>query len=802
MAGKTGQDLVSIEQSVKDSLVSTTKCAGRLANEDIAFYRSLDPAVGNSVDSQNARLLRFAERLLKNAATGAEIEAPSLPDGEAVEGNWRGVIDVVDGILEKADTCLDEYTGVVRRLSPGQQEAPANTKLKTGRTPLAFRSSDMPKPQLLFDDNNANHASKPFKPLLKTKPHAIVPLEQSIKKIKTEDGTKQYPHPYQMEIEEYQYPSYVRTESPPIPYQPFETTHATFVDTVEAAEAMLEELKTAQEIAVDLEHHDARSYVGIVSLMQISTRNQDWIVDTLKPWRRKLQMLNEVFANPTILKVLHGSQMDVIWLQRDLGLYLVGLFDTHHACRTLGYPGASLAFLLKKFVSFDAQKQYQMADWRVRPLPREMFDYARSDTHFLLYIYDNLRNELIEKSKKTKQDCLGVVLGRSKEYALQRYEHQIYDAARGVGPGGWYKLLARTPAMFSREQFAVFKAVHQWRDNIARLQDDSVHYIMPNHAIFSIARAMPDNAAAVLSACQPLTQTVRLKASELVGVVNRTKETGANGPDMQEFLKEMKDVEKAQYAITASTVPDDQPQQASVVTPASSANPGTVVVSRADTSQLWGNTFASSVWLPSSTVAHTEGIQLALPLPRLTAEIFATPSDAVPAHTVNGVHGAPQHTHIKERNPPLSATDDVFTIKQLGGSRKRKSEQISADTVEAIQDPSVIEPGHTPDDAGAERKRRKAEKKAAKKAAKEEAGRVSASDGINGVQQEEDLQVAQPFDYANAPSVLHSTKGRQNHSSSAKAAKAFNPYAKSLDAPKGLGRTQKERAGRSMTYNS
>lgn len=66
---------------------------------------------------------------------------------------------------------------------------------------------------------------------------------------------------------------------------------------------MLTELKAAKEIAVDLEHHDTRSYVGIVCLMQISTREKDWIVDTLKPWREELQVLNEVFADPQILKV-------------------------------------------------------------------------------------------------------------------------------------------------------------------------------------------------------------------------------------------------------------------------------------------------------------------------------------------------------------------------------------------------------------------------------------------------------------------------------------------------------------------
>lgn len=78
------------------------------------------------------------------------------------------------------------------------------------------------------------------------------------------------------------------------------------MDTPEAVAAMLAELKTAKEIAVDLEHHDVHSYIGLVSLMQISTRDKDWVIDTLKPWRHELQVLNEVFADPNIIKVSAG----------------------------------------------------------------------------------------------------------------------------------------------------------------------------------------------------------------------------------------------------------------------------------------------------------------------------------------------------------------------------------------------------------------------------------------------------------------------------------------------------------------
>lgn len=116
-------------------------------------------------------------------------------------------------------------------------------------------------------------------------------------------GYEQYPHPYQTEIENYAFPAKVYTKAEPIQPQPLDTTTAIMVDTPEAVATMLEELKNATEIAIDLEHHDTRSYIGIVSLMQITTREKDWIVDTLRPWRRKLECLNEVFTDPSIVKV-------------------------------------------------------------------------------------------------------------------------------------------------------------------------------------------------------------------------------------------------------------------------------------------------------------------------------------------------------------------------------------------------------------------------------------------------------------------------------------------------------------------
>lgn len=99
--------------------------------------------------------------------------------------------------------------------------------------------------------------------------------------------------------------------------------------------------------------------------MQISTRDADYIIDTLT-LRSALQELNKVFTDPSKVKVFHGADADILWLQRDLSLYVVNMFDTHQAAKLLNYPNLSLAYLLQHFCNVIAQKHFQLADWRIR----------------------------------------------------------------------------------------------------------------------------------------------------------------------------------------------------------------------------------------------------------------------------------------------------------------------------------------------------------------------------------------------------------------------------------------------------
>ena len=324
----SNMDFKSLQDNVSACLVNATRTAGQLAGRDLAFHRSLDPSVARRLDTQNARLLNLAERLTKSAASATDLPAPELPDADAVEDNWKDIVDVIDSLLEKADACLDEYTGVIKKLSPAQGSVPAPVVPRRILSAKDYKDQAIVKPQLLFNNIPNNEDTTAFKPLLRTKPHAIVPLQDSIGLPLLENDFKEYDiqfhlslndcspslkelvnthfrykHPYQTEITQSTYPPSTYVKSTPIAYHPFDSTTATFVDTWAGVTEMLAELRSAKEIAVDLEHHDTHSYIGLVCLMQISTREKDWVVDTLKPWREDLQILNEVFADPKIVKV-------------------------------------------------------------------------------------------------------------------------------------------------------------------------------------------------------------------------------------------------------------------------------------------------------------------------------------------------------------------------------------------------------------------------------------------------------------------------------------------------------------------
>lgn len=158
----------------------------------------------------------------------------------------------------------------------------------------------------------------------------------------------------------------------------------------------------------------------------------------------------------------------------------------------------------------------------------------RSDTHFLLYIYDNLRSALLDRSSG-EADVLHTCLEHSQETALRVYEREVYDAETGEGPGGWQSMMTKWGRFFTGTQLEVFRAAHRWRDGVARDEDESTRYILPNHYLFQIAERLPADLPALLGIFRPVPPSVRIKAGELLETIHAAVKRSAKGGSGLQF---------------------------------------------------------------------------------------------------------------------------------------------------------------------------------------------------------------------------------------------------------------------------
>ncbi|CAF4483502.1 unnamed protein product, partial [Didymodactylos carnosus] len=141
---------------------------------------------------------------------------------------------------------------------------------------------------------------------------------------------------------------------------------------------------------------------------------------------------------------------------------------------------------------------YQFALVYAQTVTTRYIRYAREDTHYLLYISDILRNKLLDMKPKLLQQ----VYEKSKN-VCQYYKQPVFD------PNG-YQTIYRGKT-FNGRQVATLKFLYYWRDRIAREEDESTGYTLPNNTLLQIAEILPTDIAATLFYYNRLPELVQEK---------------------------------------------------------------------------------------------------------------------------------------------------------------------------------------------------------------------------------------------------------------------------------------------------
>src|SRR5215207_9620608 len=159
-------------------------------------------------------------------------------------------------------------------------------------------------------------------------------------------------------------------------------------DVVERAVRMVE---NASVVALDLETTGLDPRRAEIRLVQVSDGEKPFVVDL---FRRDGRSLFEALARDSLIVLAHGGDFEWRFVYHHFGIALDNIVDTLLLAR-VAFCGdmresTGLGDLAESELDTVLDKDMQLADWTLDPLPRRQLDYAAMDVKVLHPLYEQL----------------------------------------------------------------------------------------------------------------------------------------------------------------------------------------------------------------------------------------------------------------------------------------------------------------------------------------------------------------------------------------------------------------------------
>jgi ribonuclease D len=279
------------------------------------------------------------------------------------------------------------------------------------------------------------------------------------------------------------------------------------IDTMAGLEELGAELAAERLVAADTEAAGYHRYLDRLCLLQLSTRDRTWLVDTMA--LGSLNPIADAFEDPAVEVVFHDADYDLRLLDRDFGVQVRGLFDTKIAARFAGKDAFGLASLLGDTLGVRLEKKHQRADWARRPLPQDMLEYAAMDTRYLPQLRDLLRGRLEE---------LGRLHWAEEEFRIQ----ERVRWAPGDDNGSAFLRLKGSRDL-DRRGLAALRELVAWREGVAEDRDVAPFRVLTNEVLVETARHLPADAHGLESVRGLSPANVRRWGGDLLASVARAR---------------------------------------------------------------------------------------------------------------------------------------------------------------------------------------------------------------------------------------------------------------------------------------
>lgn len=250
----------------------------------------------------------------------------------------------------------------------------------------------------------------------------------------------------------------------------------------EDLQAFCETCRGLPYVTVDTEFLREKTYYAQLCLIQVGVPGRDGHppfevgIDALSP-DLNLSPLEEIFFDPTLIKVFHAARQDLeIMVRLFDGRVPAPLFDTQIAAMVTGYGDQiGYATLVKRICGGEIDKSNQYTDWARRPLSKDQIDYALADVSYLRSIYEHLCNIL---DTTQRWDWM-----QEDMDALHAPETHITNP-RDV----WQRIKIRTDRP---KNLAILQALAAWREQEAILKDRPRNFILRDDLLAELAKQAP-----------------------------------------------------------------------------------------------------------------------------------------------------------------------------------------------------------------------------------------------------------------------------------------------------------------------
>ncbi|HIJ69041.1 MAG TPA: ribonuclease D [Deltaproteobacteria bacterium] len=234
-------------------------------------------------------------------------------------------------------------------------------------------------------------------------------------------------------------------------------------------------LEKSAHVAIDTESNSFYAYFNRICLIQISTEQQDYIIDPFLAG--DIEGFGKILSNPDIEKIFHAAANDIAGLKRDFKFTVNNIFDTSVAAKILGYRQLGLAPILLEHFGISLNKKWQRYDWGRRPLRNEQIEYARFDTHFLIPLRHKFVAELEGK------ELLGAASEAFEKLCLQQITEKHFR------PGDFLHIYGAQSLDVVGKR--ILKALYLFREKEARRRDRAPFRILTNDTLLRLALQRP-----------------------------------------------------------------------------------------------------------------------------------------------------------------------------------------------------------------------------------------------------------------------------------------------------------------------